>query len=257
MKRKVIFIYILLAVLFCAAALAEGDTDAGLTVDELMAWVKRVVEYQKTNLNTEPTIKETELGFQYKYGGIELIYDSKDPEKQKLIIGPASGYILFPAEGHAAVTAIPRTDNNPRLIDKSHVSPARAARGQTKSRPREIPLRRLEKADSGKKLGSRNDADPGLDLVLAGIFFKLHNPVNEGEKRIVLAHADVGAGMDLGAVLPHQDVARQNRLAAELLHAEPLTGAVASIAGTSACLFMSHIFLLGWKAEYLLQTPSP
>lgn len=84
MKRKVIFIYILLAVLFCAAALAEGDTDAGLTVDELMAWVKRVVEYQKANLNTEPAIEETELGFQYKYGGIELIYDSKDPEKQKL-----------------------------------------------------------------------------------------------------------------------------------------------------------------------------
>ena len=30
------------------------------------------------------------------------------------------------------------------------------------------------------------------------------------------------------------DVARQNRLAAELLHAEPLTGAVTSITGTSA-----------------------
>src|SRR3954452_12987026 len=44
----------------------------------------------------------------------------------------------------------------------------------------------------------------------------------EREQRVVAAHADALAGMELGAPLPHQDIARHHDLAAEFLDAEPL-----------------------------------
>jgi hypothetical protein len=41
---------------------------------------------------------------------------------------------------------------------------------------------------------------------------------------MVRAHADVGAGMEGGAALAHEDVAGRHDLAAEALHAQPLAG---------------------------------
>ena len=67
-------------------------------------------------------------------------------------------------------------------------------------------------------------------IVLAGIFFELHDPIDQSEKREILAHADIQTWVHLGAMLAHKDVARQNGLASKLLYAKPLAGTVAAVA---------------------------
>ena len=52
----------------------------------------------------------------------------------------------------------------------------------------------------------------------------------ERKKRVVAAHADVGAGMKASAALADDDVARDDDFAAEFLNAEALGIAVASVA---------------------------
>src|SRR5229473_2187086 len=59
-------------------------------------------------------------------------------------------------------------------------------------------------------------ADPLLEL---------HRALFEREQRVILPHADPLAGMELGAALPHDDVA----------------GAVATVARRAACFFMRHL----------------
>src|SRR5947199_6156317 len=51
---------------------------------------------------------------------------------------------------------------------------------------------------------------------------ELHLAVRRGEQRVVLAHADILAGVEFGATLAHDDVAGGNRLAAKHLHAQSL-----------------------------------
>src|SRR3546814_14971733 len=58
--------------------------------------------------------------------------------------------------------------------------------------------------------------------------------VGLGEEGVVLAEADVAARMELRAALAHQDVARHDRLAAELLDAETASGGIAPVACTAA-----------------------
>src|SRR5262249_46347039 len=50
---------------------------------------------------------------------------------------------------------------------------------------------------------------------------KLDAAVRQCEQRVVRAHADIGAGMPLGAALARQDVAGQHVFATVLLDAEP------------------------------------
>src|SRR5262245_1822519 len=52
-----------------------------------------------------------------------------------------------------------------------------------------------------------------------------------GEQGVVLAHADIGAGVELGAALAHQNVAGENFLRTELLDAEAPAGGIAAVAG--------------------------
>src|SRR5580698_3302411 len=59
---------------------------------------------------------------------------------------------------------------------------------------------------------------------------ELHLAVTKREKRMVLAHADVCTRPELGTALAHDNVAAGNLLAAEQLHAEPLTRRVAPVA---------------------------
>ena len=53
--------------------------------------------------------------------------------------------------------------------------------------------------------------------------------LDKGEQRVILAHADIFAGMNLGAALAHDDVAGKNRFAAKLLHAKTATSGVATV----------------------------
>src|SRR5690348_9342275 len=65
-----------------------------------------------------------------------------------------------------------------------------------------------------------------------------------GEQGVVLADADIGAGMELGAALAHEDVAGEDELIAEPLHAQPLAGGIAAVARAAACFLMCHDVVL-------------
>src|SRR6187551_1543261 len=51
-------------------------------------------------------------------------------------------------------------------------------------------------------------------------FLEGNAAVDEREQGMILAHADIGARIEFRAALTHQDVARNDDFAAELLHAE-------------------------------------
>lgn len=67
-------------------------------------------------------------------------------------------------------------------------------------------------------------------LLIAPAPCELNDPVDEGEERVVFAHADVRTGVILRAALAQDDIARDDALAAELLHAQTLALGVAPVA---------------------------
>src|SRR5690349_3156121 len=69
---------------------------------------------------------------------------------------------------------------------------------------------------------------------------ELHLTLDQGEQGVVLADADIGAGMELRAALTDDDVAGDDALTTELLDAKTTAGAIATVAGATACLFMCH-----------------
>src|SRR5215471_17625957 len=71
--------------------------------------------------------------------------------------------------------------------------------------------------------------------------------VGKRKKRVILADADVLARVPLGAALAHDDVAGEDSLSAELLHAEALALTVAAVAGRAACFLMCHVELLRFR----------
>src|SRR5438067_10954520 len=68
--------------------------------------------------------------------------------------------------------------------------------------------------------------------------------VGKRKQGMILANADVVAGVPLGAALAHDDVAGARSLAAEQLHAEALALTVAAVAGRAGCFLMCHVELL-------------
>ena len=60
------------------------------------------------------------------------------------------------------------------------------------------------------------------------------------EQRVVLAHADVVAGEELGAALPDEDRSGLGRLAAVQLDASVLRIAVSAVSRRALSLFMCH-----------------
>jgi hypothetical protein len=65
--------------------------------------------------------------------------------------------------------------------------------------------------------------------------------VHEGEDGVVAAETDVLAGHELRAALADDDIAGDNRLAAEHFNAETLADAIASVLDGSLTFFMSHL----------------
>src|SRR5690606_9498130 len=70
---------------------------------------------------------------------------------------------------------------------------------------------------------------------------EFHNAFHLRENGVILADADIAAGVPLRAALADDDVARNDGFATELLHAEATACAVATVAGRTACLFVSHV----------------
>src|SRR5690606_38900265 len=65
--------------------------------------------------------------------------------------------------------------------------------------------------------------------------------VDECIQRVVLAQADVLAGMEARAALAHDDRARGDRLAAVDLHTEHLRVGIAAVARGTAALLVCHV----------------
>src|SRR5262245_62391163 len=63
------------------------------------------------------------------------------------------------------------------------------------------------------------------------------------EQGVVLADADVVAGVPFGAALTDDDVAGKNALAARLLDAEAPAGRIAAVARGAACFLVCHLGL--------------
>ncbi len=64
---------------------------------------------------------------------------------------------------------------------------------------------------------------------------------SQGEQRVVAATADVGAGVEVGAALAKDDLARLDDLAAEALDAEVLRVGVATVTSGACALFVCHV----------------
>src|SRR4029079_2307073 len=73
-----------------------------------------------------------------------------------------------------------------------------------------------------------------------GFGTKLNASIRKREQRVVLTHADIGAGVPLGATLARDDAAGDDDLAAELFQSEAPARRVAAVTRGSACFLMSH-----------------
>ena len=77
--------------------------------------------------------------------------------------------------------------------------------------------------------GSARD-DAYRSAIPRALDIELHPAVDFGEQRVVLADADVHAGVKFGAALAHQNVARQNLFAGITLDAEALRVGIPTVA---------------------------
>ena len=192
-------------------------------------------------------------------------------------VGTALGHMGLAAERHAARAAVAAFHEYANLVDKHCVlfrpAPLEAARhqGQREDGGRMAaaepkPLRRADPApvpnrsivyenalwvaegilgsdlitasgsrpgEAGLRLGT--DVDAALDAV-----GELQRAVAQGEQRVVLAAADVLAGMELGAALSHDDVAGADLLTGEHLHAKALSAGIAAVTAGTETFLMSH-----------------
>jgi hypothetical protein len=78
------------------------------------------------------------------------------------------------------------------------------------------------------------------DIHAATFAVKLHFAIDERKERVITAHADVDAGMNFGAALANDDVASDNRLTAEFLHAETFTAGIATVLDGALSFFVGH-----------------
>lgn len=61
-----------------------------------------------------------------------------------------------------------------------------------------------------------------------------------GEQGMILAHADIIAGMDLRAALADNDTTGRDQLAAVALYPQSFGIRITTISGTATCFFMCH-----------------
>lgn len=79
-----------------------------------------------------------------------------------------------------------------------------------------------------------------IALVATGALREFHGALAQCEQGIVFATADVLAGMEVGTTLANDDVASDDVLATEALHAKSLGMRVAAVTGGAKTFFMSH-----------------
>ena len=96
----------------------------------------------------------------------------------------------------------------------------------------------------------RDGLDDGDLLAVLAHPLELDAAVLQSEQRVVLADAHVGAGMDMGAALPDQDVAGQNELTVAPLDAQALGHGVTAVPGGTDALLMREELKSNMKHGY-------
>ena len=81
-------------------------------------------------------------------------------------------------------------------------------------------------------------ADEGLATIFS---FEPDFAFRQSEDRMVLPHADIGAGMVFGAALPNDDVTGNDGFTTKFFDAESPAGCVAAVSRGTACFFMGHL----------------
>jgi hypothetical protein len=79
-----------------------------------------------------------------------------------------------------------------------------------------------------------NDVDPATGAI------KTYLAVDQGENGVIAAEPNIFARQELRAPLPDNDVTGNNGLTAELLYAQSLADAIATVFDASLSFFMSH-----------------
>ncbi len=83
--------------------------------------------------------------------------------------------------------------------------------------------------------GLRAGGGPDVDVFAVPLGAEFDRTLDQGEERVILAHADTGARIKLRATLADQNIAGQNVLAAKALDAQALSVGIAPVArGTGA-----------------------
>src|SRR5262245_19203902 len=78
-------------------------------------------------------------------------------------------------------------------------------------------------------------------VLLGGTVLRVrHAAVDLREQRVVLADADVHAGVELGAALANEDRTRAHLLAAEGLEAQAFRFGIAAVTRRAACFLVCH-----------------
>ena len=96
------------------------------------------------------------------------------------------------------------------------------------------------------------DAD-GLLARVAGL--EADDAVDLGEQRIILADADVGAGMEVRTALANKNVAREDELTVRALRPETLALAVSAVTGRTDAFFMCEQLQIHLKHDLNLLVP--
>src|SRR3954447_532724 len=116
------------------------------------------------------------------------------------------------------------------LSSKYCCDAAETADGRAEARP----------SGSADRGGGSGPDGHDVDDLAAALVAELDRTCGEGEEGVVAATADVHAGVEVGAALADQDLARVDGLAAEALHAEALSVGVAAVASGARSLFVCH-----------------
>ena len=87
-------------------------------------------------------------------------------------------------------------------------------------------------------LGRRGGRGIDVNAPIAAV--KADVAVGKGEEGVVASHADIVAGVELGAALADEDGSGEDELSAVPLHPKTLAVAVATVACRSLTFFMCH-----------------
>src|SRR5436190_5840333 len=164
-------------------------------------------------------------------------------------VGSAVRNVFFAPKAHAAVAAAASLNFNGDAIDE-HLDGADIplCNNKHKGRPHrgERPSRLF--AHSLPLVEKRRHTDgacylilPGIDIDSPAFLVEADHTIDQCEQSKILAHAHVGAGTELGAALTDDDVARNDSLAAEPLHAAALGVRVPTVASRALTLLMCHL----------------